>query len=367
MSIAAIADVKRAVHDTLRRASMSKIDIKKINFNERRTAAHVNLTFGRDRLFAKVLLAPTYLKLSPQFILASGYDDGHTWQAAAQIRQEQQQGHLLREIANTTNTVSVPRMVEASERHQALVWEHVDGVNLDELLKRPYGQLLPTISPRQLAALVGSFLRAVHDRHPVAPGSLQLADCTPLIERARKLTPEWSDVLENAVARLQQQFAAQGMADGPATLIHGDLSLSNLLWDDRRRVLHVVDFEHSRSDSVLFDLAAWIYGVRVALFRPLVQRRTVRDWESGFREGYQLASSAAQTAYAIAELVAVIWIFGYFLPQRIRERETGAHHVERLRRLIYRRILMKPLLRRRLGLLQQTTEIPPNNVSMRVS
>jgi Ser/Thr protein kinase RdoA (MazF antagonist) len=204
-----------------------------------------------------------------------------------------------------------------------------------------------------LAGLVGFFLRAVHDRHPVAPATLQLADCTPLVERARKLTPEWSDVLADAVARLQEQFAAPGMADVPAALIHGDLSLSNLLWDERRRVLHVVDFEHSRSDSVLFDLAAWIYGVRVALFRPFVRQRTVRDWESGFRDGYQLTGSAAHTSYTIAELIAVIWVFGYFLPQRIREREARATNAERLRRLIYRRVLMKPLLQRRLPLLQQ--------------
>jgi aminoglycoside phosphotransferase (APT) family kinase protein len=144
------------------------------------------------------------------------------------------------------------------------------------------------------------------------------------------------------------------MADVPAALIHGDLSLSNLLWDDRRRVLHVVDFEHSRSDSVLFDLAAWIYGVRVALFRPFVHQRTVGDWENAFREGYQLTGSAAHASYSIAELVAVIWIFGYFLPQRIREREASATGAERLRRLMYRRVLMKPLLQRRLPLLQQT-------------
>jgi tRNA A-37 threonylcarbamoyl transferase component Bud32 len=318
------------------------LDVRLVTVNERQTAAHVRVDFGRDRLFAKVLLQARVPRLTPQFLFVPSEDSAEYRSASDQIRRESESAERLRLLSRDGAGVRVPRVRAASESERVIVWDRVEGVTLEHLLKRSRNA---PAAARQIGGAVGIFLRCVHGESANGRRKVFLKDTAEMTSLAETITPGTAPVLARTLGRLRAMLDADGAIELPTTFVHGDLSLSNLMWDERDRRLTVVDFEHARDDAAVFDLTAWIYGLRVCLFWPRVHPETVRQWESGFTDAY---GDGADRVYRTAELMAVAWLFGYFLPERVPGRERLSSGLARLQRVLYRRFLRDRLIAKRL-------------------
>jgi tRNA A-37 threonylcarbamoyl transferase component Bud32 len=337
--------------------SGADLEIRTIDTNERQTAAHVAVDYRGDELFAKVLLADRFPRLTPQFVLASSADGEEYCNADEQVRLESESARHLRALAHASDGIRVPRVRATSETERVIVWDRVQGTTLEYLLKHGPRADRRDARGRHVGTLLGSFLRTVHEHCAGGTTRIVVTDCTELLAQAEMTSPETVPVLAAAIDRLQRLIADGRDGEMPLTLVHGDLSLSNIVWDENSRSLAVVDFEHSRRDLALFDLAAWIYGVRVCLFWPTISPSVVQEWESAFAKGYANSSDTAARAYRLSELIAIAWVFGYFLSTRLPERELTATGLTRLLRICYRLFVKRHVLASRMDMLTKATLI----------
>lgn len=144
----------------------------------------------------------------------------------------------------------MPRLLAADATQRLLVLERLPGVPVDAL----------DDAPARLAAWqeAGEFLADLHARPIADDDPLVLAEAVPLRLRAwaRKCDAWLDPPTRELVARLAAE-APRSLAGARRVACHRDFTPSNWLWAAGGHAprLRVVDFEHSRPDLALLDLA----------------------------------------------------------------------------------------------------------------
>jgi tRNA A-37 threonylcarbamoyl transferase component Bud32 len=344
-----------AIARTLR-VNPHDLDTRAVTLNERETAAHVHVDYGRDPLFAKVLLTPRAPCATPHFLLAPSDDATGDRRAADHIACERESADRLR-LAAEGVAIRVPQMRAVSESERVMVWDRVEGTTLERVLKS--GRHAPDgCGGREIGQALGAFLLRVHRQSTNRCRKVLPADCARALAPTESARTEYAPMLSRTLRELDALAGASGGVELPVAFVHGDLSLSNLMWDRRTQSVAIVDFEHCRDDLTVFDLTAWIYSVRVSLLWPWVRPAVVREWEAGFRDGYRDGDERRALAYRFAELMAIAWVFGHFLPQRLAARERGSSGLARVQRVLYRRFVKSRLLAQRLPDITRTSDVP---------
>lgn len=143
----------------------------------------------------------------------------------------------------------MPRLLAADATQRVLVLERLAGVAVDTL----------DDAPARLAAwqAAGEFLADLHARPIDDDDPLALEEAVPLRLRAwaRKCDALLDPPTRELVARLAAE-AARSLGGARRVACHRDFTPSNWLWAAGEAPrLRVVDFEHSRPDLAVLDLA----------------------------------------------------------------------------------------------------------------
>ncbi len=241
---------------------------------------------------------------------------GHVLATAHDMARE---ARVLRALAGTT--VPVPRVHAACEDATVLgapfyVMELVDGV--------PYrsAAALEALGPARTAAIAMRMIDILADLHALDPAALGLADFgRPQGFLARQVR-RWKQQLDASRSRdipgidaLHARLAADPPDGAPATLVHGDYRLDNLLVDAQDRVAAVVDWEMATLADPLTDLGLLLVyqrmgelgGEAMASAAPgypsedaLLQRYAARSGRDLGELGYHVALASFKLA-VIAE------------------------------------------------------------------
>jgi hypothetical protein len=326
------AEIVTAVARTLGERT---VRVRRVAFNERRSAAHVWASAGGEDVFAKVLLAdwlatrdnrplpgPRPVRLrSAVSLLAT------EWETSWQL------------FPLSSDEAGVPRPLAVSLADKAILW-HEGGRETMRGLLRAYTAFGTSRKWAEAASgRLGAFLRRVHDRFAHGDESLHVGQLLEAVrQHAAGVSEDMRPFLATATRVLQalERELNTSRLRVPVSLIHGDLQPSNVLWDGAGRIW-LVDFEHSRHDMAILDLVQWIYNIRVALLYPLVDPRRVLRVERAFWEGY--GGESRPDLVLATRALAAVWIFCFLVPERIPYRRRTARIGRRVALALYEGLL----------------------------
>lgn len=293
--------------------SVETIRISKVGRNERASAIHCWGWSTQAPFFAKVLVAPTFPRLTPIVIpgdeLLGGRQELCT--AQEQIRTELDTAERFEMLAGP---VQIPRLLAHSLPDRVMVWSWVKGTTLDRLLRS--SRVSSQAGRSLLAALkrVGIWARELHNQFRDGETTVQLDACDHALARySAGMARRDREHVEAARRILQLTAERIGVSaiEFPATLTHGDLAPPNIIWDEKEHVATVVDFEHCQPRCLLHDLVLLIATLRSKLLNPLIPDGVIRAAEDEFWQGYGSVSRELRIA---TEGLASAWLLYRFLP-----------------------------------------------------
>jgi len=311
------------------------------------------------RFFAKVFLVDPY-PMPPRFATPAeelAVPELPKRPVAAHIVAERNMVQKMRALAGTRN---VPVVLGYSVGSRTLVFEEVGGLRMDRFVNWAWPNEHKMRSVQTAMFQAGAWLRTLHDSSLQGYETVDLAgtvaalreladrrklDGTPYGERAH-------DVLESAVDKLRPQTCLRV----PVALNHGDFSLPNLIWDDVREQLWVVDFELSSYRPILHDLCTMLFTLWHPLLRPLTLARVVQLLEGPFWQGYGPVPEDIRT---LANGLACARLFYHSLPRvsTLRERHGWKGAVKAtLYKSLFQRYMIARVLQAQRRDEQRTTE-----------
>jgi aminoglycoside phosphotransferase (APT) family kinase protein len=233
--------------------------------------------------------------------------------ADSQVAAEWKRANELRALGGA---VHIPVPLGKSDAARTIVWERVDGVRVDHLVARWGARKDRERSATDALLQAGAWLRKIHDSSVQAEQSVDVAQVfETLREWTMRTRCSWDKDHRRALGLLsaaQETIGGSGKILSPVTLTHGDFALPNMMWDDKRDGLVVLDFEHSDYRSSWHDLATLLFSLRGRLLNPFMPKRLISGLEEAFWTGYGPVSREAR---CIVEAVALSRIFYYYLPR----------------------------------------------------
>jgi aminoglycoside phosphotransferase len=190
--------------------------------------------------------------------------------------------------------LSVPDVVAFYPDIPALVWDEVAGETLETLAARtargvPANETMARLERAFHGA--GRWLRALQDGSEVDAGEFSLTEMTEYIDvrlrRISELGPRGLDVYWRA--RVKRVFS-EARLHGDAlrlTSIHGDFSLSNVMFDGTRVV--AIDFSRFGIGSRYYDITRLYHQVGLLLHKPWFLPSTVRRLRRALLNGFDPA------------------------------------------------------------------------------
>ena len=223
---------------------------------------------------------------------------------------------MARKIYSLLGGRNIPAPLGCSLGDRTLVFEQVRGSRLDHYVKWtwPAGE---KVGPAETAVFqAGEWLRAMHSSSPQGCETADLAEVNDTLRRLiRKRRLDSSPYAEWALKPLEflaRDLAPRTSVHMPVALNHGDFSLPNLIWDNDREELWVVDFELAARKATLHDLCTMIFELRKPLLHPLTSQRAVRIRESAFWAGY---GPIAQDFFAFVNALVTARLFYQSFPR----------------------------------------------------
>jgi hypothetical protein len=233
--------------------------------------------------------------------------------AEAQVAVEWKRANELRALGGATH---IPVPLGKSDAMRTIVWERVDGVRVDRLVAGWSSRKDRERSATDALLQAGAWLRKIHDTSVQAEDSVDVAQVfDTLREWTMRTRCSWDKDHRCALGLLsaaQETIGGSGKILSPVTLTHGDFALPNMMWDDKRDRLVVLDFEHSDYRNSWHDLATLLSSLRGRLLNPFIPKRLISGIEEAFWTGYGAVSREAR---CIVESVALSRIFYYHLPR----------------------------------------------------
>lgn len=341
-------DLARVIAHTLQLAP-SNIEIGQIGFNERCSALHIRGTFHGQLFFAKRLLSDIFPLSKPKVIPGDSEITGNQPMVTAseQIEREWNMGLLFNELRDPRLSIYIPRPLGKCIEENLIIWEGIEGYSLEMVLKHRRQCRDSLLLNQRLPRHLGMFIRRVHQK--VSNGYMQLNLQKVhqfLLSSINNSSGAAREYFKTALVVLDAELleASSPILHFPKVLTHGDFSLSNIIWDSKNRRFCIVDFEHSYYQMSLFDLITWVCNLRVKLLNPIISPAICQLWESAFWDGY--GRGDAQLV-RVAQTLGSIWVFAYFLPERLPNRTQQVSFAHSLLIKIYRIFLESIMVRLR--------------------
>ena len=277
----------------------------------------------RRRIFAKIYLADSYPAATrlPRFL----FPLEHAARISEATRpigdQVEAEANMVLKFQDLAGNKHTPALLGMSARNRTLVFEELEGTRLDRLVK--WSRHKQSKAEPSTAAMfqAGGWLKQVHD---ASFEGKEIVDIHEMLETVGNFLR--SERLEStlyafhalrALENVFQSLGGRGAISAPVAVSHGDFSLANLLWDDNRNRLWIIDFEHSRSRTILHDLASIIFNLRARLLYPLTAGPSVLALEKAFWNGY---GTVDEDAVAVVNAIAIARIFYHLLPRLLTRR-----------------------------------------------
>jgi len=124
---------------------------------------------------------------------------------------------------------------------------------------------METLGAERTATIAHRLIDTLVDLHAVDPGEVGLGDFGRPEGFLERQLRRWKKQLDGSrsrdvpgIDRLHDRLAAAVPESGPATVVHGDYRLDNVLVDEQDRITAVLDWEMSTLGDPLTDLALMI-------------------------------------------------------------------------------------------------------------
>jgi len=200
--------------------------------------------------------------------------------------------------------LSVPDVVAFYPEIPALVWREVAGETLEALAARdargvPGAARLARLEHAFHSA--GRWLRALQDGTSVEGRELSLPEMTDYVDvrlkRISELGP--SGLGADWQAQVRRVFSEARLAprDLRLTAVHGDFSLSNVLYDGRRVV--AIDFSRFGVGSIYYDVTRIYHQLGLLLHKPWFLPSTVARLRRVLLNGYDPGLRADEPAFRL--------------------------------------------------------------------
>lgn len=314
----------------------------------RLTTRCVGKSEGR-RFFAKILLANPY-PIPERFSTLWQCGRSATIPVRSLFEQIETEWNMTLRMQGFSGGHCVPTPMGRSVPARTIVWEKADGSSLARVLKAPCWK--PSMAKAGSRAMfqLGVWLRGVHQasrfgkerinlRHLIRKSSNSAREIDKTAQRYELIA--WK-ILERALVEIGETPPFEV----PVAFTHGDLCLTNLLWDNKGWRLAVVDYELSGFRPVCHDLFAIIASLRSALLNPLIPKSVVLAWERSFWLGYGPIPSRL-SVYVRALALARIF-YHHLLRFHTRRKSQGG--IAGIEARVYRTFLEPSVIAKRLEL-----------------
>jgi tRNA A-37 threonylcarbamoyl transferase component Bud32 len=216
---------------------------------------------------------------------------GKTDRRVPRLAQEVAAARTLAATLEGESGLSVPGVVAFYPEIPALVWDEIDGATLEAMVTR-FARGIP--DPTGLERLehafhgAGRWLRVLQDRTAIEGRRFSLDEMIDYVDvrlnRISELGPHGLDAAWRAKVRRVFNEAALTSADLRLAAVHGDFSMSNIMYDGARVV--AIDFSRFGSGSVHYDVTRLYHQLGLLLHKPWFLPSTVGRLRRALLAGY---------------------------------------------------------------------------------
>ncbi len=312
-------------------------------------------TAAGARVFAKVFLVDRY-PTPPRFATPAeelATPENPNRPVEAQIEIESNKFRQMRALMGSQN---IPALLGCSLYHRILVYEEVNGLRVDSLVKNRLVNWLRVRDrnrkPVETALReAGAWLRTLHDSTSEGFESIEagkvIEDLRALLRKNQMETSPYAAIALKALEFTPLGHPAEACVRVPVALNHGDFTLPNLLWNDDHRHLWVIDFELSAARPILHDLCTMIFDLRKRLLHPLTSPPAIERFEKAFWKGY---GAIPENLLAFTNALATTRLFYHTLP-KLRDWQAQRGLWAGIKASLYNRVFEPALVRHLLTLL----------------
>ena len=215
----------------------------------------------------------------------------------------------------------IPTPVGKSVEHGTLVFEAVSGTRMDHRVHWSGWSRTRARSNARVLFEAGTWLRKVHEATFERTESLDVRDVAGAIRQILQVRrvehTRYGELALKSFASVSAELSGSGKLQVPVCLQHGDFSLPNMIWDDRRHRLWIIDLEHSRPAMILQDLVSIILNLRSRYVYPFTSLSVVMGLEDAFWTGY---GETRWEIRAMANAIATASIFYKLFPKLLTRR-----------------------------------------------
>ncbi len=305
-------------------------------------------TAAGTQLFAKIFLVDPY-PIPPRFATPEEELAGDENPQRLVEEQVTAEWNMVQEMRSLVGTQNIPAPLGYSIEDRTLVFEAVNGLRMDAYVNwgLPGRRKIQSVEAAMVQA--GSWLRAVHEssfqRYETVDVSGAVEALSALTRKRRMETTPYPGYALKVLEFTKQCLRPRTSLRVPVALNHGDFSLPNLIWDDERKQLWVIDFELSSYRPILHDLCTLVATLRHRLLMPYTSPRVVQTLEEAFWKGYGPTDDGLRT---MVSGLASAWLFYHVFPRisTLRERRGWRGGLKAvLYKGLFQRYVMARLLR----------------------
>src|SRR5271167_1098594 len=330
----------------------SCVSVKRWNLSLRHRSARSWGNWAGQRFFAKTFIMEPY-PVTPRPTLPGEAELRRGPQLRPGDGQSEHEWNMANEFRTLVGPESIPTPLGTSKVARTNVWQEVTGFRLYELMER---SLWADRQGKTLAAalgMAGGWLRRLHDaslqgREPV--DIARMVEIIPTLMQKEGLhSPPYLQMACRLLEAARRKLRSPEKLLLPVALNHGDFALANLVWDNRKNRLFIIDFEHAGPRSVCHDLFTIIFDLRSRLLNPLIPKRVILGAEESFWAGY---GSVPGEIHILVGALASARIFYHSLP-RLSTRRKRRGCLAGLTASLYQRFFKNIVASRRLEVADQ--------------
>ncbi len=267
------------------------------------------------RLFAKVFLADPY-PVPARFATPWEELEGPANPQRPVEEQVSAEWNMIHEMRSRVGTQNIPAPLGRSFEDRTLVVEEVSGQRMDSFVNWRWPSRRKAHSVEEAMLQAGSWLRTLHESSFQGYETVDVSEALDALlalarRRGAELAP-YAGLARQVLESTRRDLNPRTALRVPVALNHGDFSLPNLIWDDPKKRLWVIDFEHSGQRPIIHDLCTLIATLRYRLLMPITSPRVVRLLEEVFWKGYGPTAKEIRT---LVNGLSCAWLFYHIFPR----------------------------------------------------
>lgn len=327
----------------------ASISIERYGYSYSRLTARCVGESDGERFFAKILLANPY-PIPQRFKTPWESRPSATVPVRSLHEQIEAEWNLTLKMQGYSGGECVPAPLGRSVPARTIVWERADGSSLARALKASRWKLSMSEAGSRALFQTGVWLRSVHQASRHGTESINVRHLIRISNDSARQKDKSAEPYKRIASKILElallEIGEARTFEVPVAFTHGDLCLTNLLWDSMERQLAVVDYELSGFRPICHDLFAIVANLRSALLNPLIPKSVILAWEKSFWLGYGPISSEV-SVYVSA--LALARVFYYHL-SRFHSKQRRKGWIAGIRAQAYRTVLEPAVIAKRLSL-----------------